>query len=180
MQLFQTQNLALANLLLTCGVPPYEEDGKTYFVTNTYTPDRIRELGRYRGWPYEKAVADAVEKGLPGHVTYSFQHTRELEEICQAFDSQKKLIEEQAKEGARKPLESAGELDLDPQTAGRLGAQLAANRTLLMQLWKQAVPMLAYPGATRTEKQGEKTVSVGSLKLVSLNASKTTKTKLAI
>lgn len=178
MQLFQTQNLALANTLITCGVPPYEEDGKRIFVMNTYTPEIIRQHARYRGWTYERAVENAVENGIPGNVTYCFKDTPELQEICKAFDSQKELIKEQAENAPQKPLESAGELDLDLDAAGRFAAQWANNRGHLLHLWRKAVPMLAYPGPTQTKKEGEKTVSVGSMKLVSLNASKGTKHRL--
>jgi hypothetical protein len=179
MNAYQTQNFALAVTLATCGVPFYTEDGGNP-VLNIYKPDTLRNKygTRYRGMELEAAVRKAVEDGNPGEVTYCFQRTADLDRIIKAYNEQMQAIEGADPTKATSP---NGELaSMEPDEAARFGAQWSHNRKKLAQAWKGAQPMIAVPGNSRTETQGSKTVTVGSMKLMSLNASPETREKLRL
>lgn len=176
---YQTQNLALATTLATCGVPFYEADGKLCPVLNIYSPEIIRAmrdqhgLPRYKGWQLEKAVRHAWENGREGRVVFCFQRTPELEQIVSAYNAQRAAIEKE--EPSTEPL------NIDPAEAARLACQFSHNRKFLRDAWKHPVPLIFITSGVSTVKgENERSTTTGSAKIMSLNASKETRAKLKL
>lgn len=178
MEAYQTQNLALAVTLATCGVPFYEADGQHCPVLNIYSAETIRAmkdrhgLAVYKGWTLEKAAEHAWKNGREGRVVFCFKWTPDLSEIVKAYNAQHAALDAP---------ESPGEpLDVAPAIAAKLACQLLHNRKMLRDAWKRPTPLIAVSGNTQTEDRNGAKVTTGSVKLMSLNASKETRNKLKL
>jgi hypothetical protein len=180
MQSYQTQNFALALTLATCGVPFFTDEGQSHPILNVYSAEILRTKygNRYKGLDLEKAAGAAHNDGNQGQVTYCFERTETLERILNAYGSQAAQYQGDATDG---PTIEAGEfVDMEPEDAARICCQLIHNRKKLINAWKGCTPIIAIPGGSKTEKHGEKSVTVGSMKLMSINPSKETRAKLRL
>lgn len=137
---FATNNVALANVLHTCGVPWAKgSDDKPLPCLNTYTLDVLRGIQEERrkageqplpigGMTVEDAGRMAFRYGHPGKVEYLFEFTPTLHAILEGFSEMGQAMQA-AKQDA--PPESAvemGKLTIDPVMAGKLACALAENR----------------------------------------------------
>lgn len=173
MQPYQTQNFALALTLATCGVPFTTKDGLSP-ILNVYSAELLRNKygTRYRGLTLDEAAQRAYDDGNAGAVTYCFESTPQLAAILSAYNRQLEAIEKDSP-----TVELAA---MEPEEAAALCAQLIHNRKKLLTAWKQAKPLISVRGQSRTETQGHKTVTVGSMKVYSLGASPETRSHLKV
>lgn len=156
---FSTTNTALALVLHTVGVP-------LVTIENFYTPEILRGLG-------VGSVREAVNKGLPGRVTYFFEPVENLAALIAVFDASKEKIQSGAN----------SEIDADAETAVHLAAFILAKRNIFAGLWQKRVPKYAVFDGERTETKnddGSVTVTLPAAKIVSLNASPATRKKLGL
>ena len=170
MKTYQTQDTALALTLETCGVPFFkDESGEPRPFVHIYTPQILRKLG-YRGMRIEEAARQAVEKGQNGIVVYNFERTELCEQIIQAYHKHSEAIA--VAEAANRPLETR--IEINPIDAARFACQLLRNRRnhTPAKLCQAIAPYICMMGEMKTETEGDKTVTVGSFKLIPLNASK--------
>lgn len=178
---YQTNNLSLAVVLATCGVPFYSTpEGQLAPVVNIYTRENLAALG-FKGRTLEEGAEEAYRKGRPGLVVFAFERTPDLEAIVKAYDDQAEVSKRAGAEGGKTHAQDAGELDVDPAIAARLGFQFLKNRKTLRDAWKAPVPLLAIQGESRsrTDSNGAK-VTLGSCKIISLGASKATRNRLGL
>jgi hypothetical protein len=173
--LFQTQNTALAVTLATCGVPfATDPNGNAIPFLNIYDAARLELLG-YKGWSLREAAHDAWKKGKPGKIIYNFQRTEELEKVIKGFDKRSAILAHPEFKDTDTTLPH-----LSPEEYGALCCQLLHNRKMLLEGWKTAMPHISIMGATHSQSENGREVTVGSFKVFSLNASPETLKKLGL
>lgn len=95
MEPFSTQNKKLAEALITagCTLAGREHSGPTI---NTYTPNLLRDKGVIKGGvthqAFEIAVLGAVERKIPGAVSFLFERNAVLDRCIKAFDAIERKI----------------------------------------------------------------------------------------
>lgn len=170
--LFQTQNAALATTLATCGVPFYKDSAGTPCpFLNIYDAETLRRLG-YKGIPLEEAARQAWRSGKKGILVYSFERTELCDRLIRSYDKQSASI---AADDANSPIPTETPLDIEPEIAARLCCQYVKNRNWFTTFWRGSTPFLSLEGDKHTTTENGKSITVGSFKLISLNATKETR-----
>jgi hypothetical protein len=171
-QLYQTQNRALAVTLATCGVPfarDPERDCDVPFV-HLYSVDILRRMrgadGQplFKGLPLEDAARQAFHSGRPCFIVYNFRRTELCDRVLRAYDAHSRGLTGEQSPG----LPPMIPLEIEPEQAAILCAQFTHNRNIFTTGWKTAQPYLHYAGSSTEEKDGTKTVIIGSFRLVPL------------
>lgn len=179
---FQTQNLSLAVVLATIGVP----FGQGMPVINYYDREVLREIRdgrgnpRYKGMDVEAAAAQAHKDGKPGIVGFSFERTPLLDAVIEGYTAQERVIAGASTEPNEEGGDRIGNIAADPSQLAAFACQLLKNRRKLRDEWKRPVPVVGFPGETRTVTEGGGTVTTGSLKVIALGASKKTRLRLGL
>jgi len=169
MKTYQTQDTALALTLSTCGVPFFKDsEGRECPFVHIYTAAILRKLG-YKGIPFEDAARTARERGQNGIIVYNFERTELCERIITAYFKFSQAIAKA--DELKRPLETS--INIDPIEAAKFGCQLLKNRRRFtpLELCKGAVPYICIDGDSKTEQEDGKTVTIGSFKLLQLDAS---------
>ena len=174
MSLYQTQNTALAVTLATFGVPYWRDArGMEVRYLNLYDADLLKKMG-YAGRDIFEAATDAHLRGRNGIIVYNFERNGTLEKIIKGFESRGEklaaLSAVAATDVAVDPI-LPRPLDISPEAAGELCCQWAANRRRMISEWPKAPAYVSISGSAKTENAGDKIITVGSFKLVSLQAS---------
>lgn len=171
--IFQTQNTALAVTLATCGVPfPTDERGHPVPFVHFYDAPTLRRLG-YQGWAPLDAARDAARTGKRGNVVYNFERTDRLDDVIRIWDKHSLSIKEADSAGRAAILT----IPVDPQMVALICCQCLKNRSMMLEGWKTASPYYVVHGPTRQESA---TVTVGSYKLISVNASADLREKISL
>ena len=146
-------------------------------LVNIYTPEILRDYG-YRGVTIEKAAADAWARGKRGRVIYNFERSELCEKLLAIWREalHNKAIDTITKASV---VEMPVTMNFTPEQITVLGAQFFSNRKWLVETaWRNTPPMIPYDVHTEVTTEGTSTVIIGSMKLVSLSASRDLREKL--
>lgn len=183
-------NAALAIVLYICGVPFTKHEGVIYPGFNFYSDAFIAEKG-YKGYSRTTAIAELFAKGIPGQLVYQFERVQGstlIEELVEGWDSMAEAIkaaeespaESRERPYAATPTKSLG--DIPPETIAAICCQYVKGRKDFMgdrntvPIWRRRAAngqlfmpaCKAIEGASRTERDGERTIIYGSINLRSV------------
>lgn len=186
--MWDTNNLALAVTLFTCGVPFYSVGDKKLVLYNLYTVELLSAMldsrGRklWEGMTIDQAANAAWKSGRKGIVKYCFDRTPALEPIVKAYNQQsadsKRAMEQPFGTDLGVP---AGVISPTEQDVARIASQLFANRKWLSNEWRKATPFVAVSGRHKLGKESDgTTITTGSGKIYSLNLSDENRRKIKV
>lgn len=179
---YQTQNGALAVALsLGKGVKFWTnpEDGLLQPTYNIYDRDILARLG-YKGWQLEAAAENAWKAGKPGLIIYNFEKCETLERMVTAWLKQEELIKKLDEDKDTVFSNDSVDVEIEPEELAQILCQYAKNRKSTMAMWKVAPPLIRITGDTKSHTEGDKVITVGSLKAYSINLSKERRAHLGI
>jgi hypothetical protein len=159
-QIFECSNLTLAIALASLGVPFANADGRSLFGLNKYTLAFIRGHALHektKGMTHDDAIRFMWRNGQPGNISYCFERSPLLTEICEGWD-------DQAAAG-----DTPSDLEVSPKDAGRIARRLSQTRSqfigdkFTVPLWRRKdpegnllVPAIAHTlGTSATESTGD-------------------------
>lgn len=186
--MWQTNNLALAVTLFTCGVPFFAVGDRKLVLFNLYTVELLSAMldtrGRklWDGMTIDEAANAAWKSGRKGNVQYCFDRTPALEGIVKAYNQQsadsKRAMEQPFGTDLGVP---AGVISPTEQDVARIASQLFANRKWLADQWRKTVPFVAVSGRHKLGKETDgTTITTGSGKIYSLNLSDENRRKIKV
>lgn len=175
-QPFTTQDVALAFSLYLAGVPFQDP---TQPCLNLYDAEILSKIG-YRNWKLEDAARDALAKNKKGEVRYIFARTPELNDLLEAYKTQQIVIQK----GEGTAVEHFAELIPDPELRLKVAEVVLKMRPEFVNLWKEQSPLIRVPnpGQSKTTDLGkdQKLVSSPGFRVISLNASPSTRKRLKL
>lgn len=176
-----TNNAPLAMTLHICGVPFTRHEGVMYPGFNIYSHAFLAEKG-YKGKSPDVAIKELWEKGVPGNIVYQFEHTPDYDEIALGWDEMAEAIQ---KADSANPDATTSTAAIDVRSVkdiAKICCQFTKARKLFfgdkntIPLWRRRdangnlyIPACkASEGASHTERDGERVMVVGSMKIKSV------------
>lgn len=166
---FATDNTLLAFALRNAGVPWADSNSPCW---NVYQPDALKKFGL-------SSIDEAVQRGIPGKVTYFLERVEKLDELLKAFDTQSAVTDE-IQSGKDVP----ASIDIAPEDMMRVVAHVLKGYNDFKGLWKRVPPKLMIPNPGKTRKKtlsdGRVRYSSPGARIVGAKASQETLTHLKI